>query len=447
MGPVRKNILLVSFDDACAPWPYRTAFGEPLRLPTLEALCAVATTFQTAYAQAPICGPSRASMMTGQRPDEIGITRNDRFVFDVLPPSDCFVHMLRESGYFCSSGGKVHHLPTLRRPHHAALYSDGRKTFTPDRRLPRDLRKKSVSYGGFRLGRSLPDGLAEDFFFDHQVAESAIEFLGAYDGEAPFYREIGFASPHSPFLTPVRFRELYDPAKFRRPSEWQGYLADNPFVEAHIPENADFRDEEFWQKSVRNYFSSFSQADYHLGRVLEALLASRHAENTVIIVLSDHGWHLGNRNLFRKTTLWEQSLHVPLIVFDPTDPTPRVVTDPVGLIDIAPTVADFAGLPPRPEWSGRSLRAMMAGQGDADRIIPSFYGEGAAIRRGAYRLIRYGDGSYQLFDVVRDYWQLHDLGRDHPAFASMQAALIETVGEWRASAVTPADWDEEGAEV
>lgn len=444
MGQTRKNILLVSFDDACAPWPYRTAFGEPLRLPTLESLCEVATTFQTAYAQAPICGPSRASMMTGRRPDDLGITTNGRFVFDVVPPTDCFVRDLRDAGYFCSSGGKVHHMVTLRRPHHREIYSDARKAFSDDRRFPRPLRKQSIAYGGFRFGRSLPDGLAEDFFFDHQAADSAIAFLQDHDGTAPFYREVGFASPHSPFLTPARFREIYDPAKFHRPEEWQGYVADNPFVTENIKENEAFRDERFWQESVRNYFSSYSQADFHFGRVLAALRASRHARNTVIIVLSDHGWHLGNRNLFRKTTLWEQSLHVPLIIFDPDDPSPRVVTDPVGLIDLAPTIADYAGLPAREAWAGQSLRGMMMGGRDPDRILPSFYAQGASIRRGDYRLIRYGDGSHQLFDVVQDYWQLRDLGSDHPAFAPMQQALVETVGEWRAAPDQAADWGEGG---
>src|SRR5690606_2421712 len=107
-------------------WPYRTAFGEPLQLPNLEELCGLATVFQTAYAQAPICGPSRASMMTSQLPHDLGILDNSTFVFDRVPPESCWIHALRENGRFCSSGGKIHHKPTLARPHHKALYSDAR---------------------------------------------------------------------------------------------------------------------------------------------------------------------------------------------------------------------------------------------------------------------------------------------------------------------------------
>lgn len=422
-----KNILLVSFDDAVAPWPYRTAFNEPLKLPNLEELCALATVFQTAYAQAPICGPSRASMMTSRLPHSLDILDNSTFVFDRVEPQACWIHTLRENGWFCSSGGKIHHKPALSRPHHKALYSDARKSFDVDMRLPRDLRKRSRAFGGHRLGRGTLDGVDDDFFFDQQVANSTIDFLESYQGDQPFYREVGFFSPHGPHITPARFKEAYDPGTFRRPAEWGGYLADSPYVTSHIPENADFRDEDYWQKSVRNYFSAYTHGDHQLGRVLAALRASRHAENTVIVVVADHGFHLGNRNLYRKTTLWEQALHVPFVIFDPTQPAGRVVEDPVALVDLGPTLLDFAGLAPPPAAAGRSLRPMMQGARDPGRVVPSFYGHSVTIRKGDYRIIRYasapGVEDWQLFDLRTDYWQLRNLGPDHPAFAPMRRAL------------------------
>lgn len=422
-----KNILLVSFDDAVAPWRYAKAFGEPLRLPNLEALCSVATAFHSAYAQAPICGPSRASMMTGDMPDVLGITDNSTFVFDKVPAESCWIHDLRQAGYFCSSGGKIHHMPTLRRGPHAVLYSDARKGFSSDARLPRELRKRSKAFGGHRNGRGALDYVDDDFFFDKQVADSTIQFLSTYAGDQPFYRELGFVSPHGPHITPARFKEMYDPTRLVRPVEWGGYLNDNAYVTANIPENEDFRDEDYWQKSIRNYFSSYTHGDHHLGRVLDALLQSPHAENTIVIVVADHGFHLGNRNLFRKTTLWEQSLHVPFVIFDPEDPQARQIDDPVALVDLGPTVLDFAGIPARSAWQGRSLRRMMAGARDPDRGIPSFYAGNVAIRKGNHRLIRYEDGSHQLFNVHEDYWQLHDLGIDHPMFAPMARALADVI--------------------
>jgi arylsulfatase A-like enzyme len=423
----RKNILLISFDDAVAPWPYKSAFGEPLQTPNFDRLCEVSTAFHSAYAQAPICGPSRASMMTTMMPPELGIMDNSTFVFDKHPPQLGFSHALKAAGLFCSSGGKVHHrYKPLIPVHHRVLYSDQRKGFGDDMSVPEELKRRSTKFGGFRNGIGTPDGEYDDSFYDAQSATSAISFLNDYNRDQPFYREVGFFSPHVPHITPARFKRLYKPRRLKKPAEWADYHADNPYASQSFPERDDMRSDGFWLRSVRNYYSAYSHGDYHLGRVLDALAASRHAANTVVILVSDHGFHLGNRNLFRKTTLWEQSLHVPLIIHDPTDPVGRVVDDPVGLIDLGPTVMDYAGVAPPERRHGRSLRHYLH---DPDRVIPSFYKGNMSIRMGRYRLIRYGDGSHQLFDCVTDYWQLHDLGPEHPAFAGMQQALVATAAD------------------
>ena len=295
--------------------------------------------------------------------------------------------------------------------------------------IPEDLKRRSRKLGGFRRGVGTPDGEYDDRFYDARSAQSAIDFLQTYRDDRPFYREVGFFSPHVPCITPLRFKKLYRHDRLRRPGDWAGPVTDSSYVEAAYPIVQEFESEEFWQRSVRNYFSAYSHGDHQLGRVLDALAASRHAANTVVIVVSDHGFHLGNRNLFRKTTMWEQSLHVPVIIFDPADPVRRVVDDPVGLIDLGPTVLDFAGVSPQARRHGRSLRRYLAGERDPDRVIPSFYKGNASIRRGRYRIIRYGDGSYQLFDCIDDYWQLRDLGEAHPTFAGMQAALASAAAE------------------
>jgi choline-sulfatase len=426
----RKNILLISFDDAVAPWPYKSAFGEALQTPNLDRLCAVSTAFHSAYAQAPICGPSRASMMTTMMPPELGILDNSTFVFDKVPPTTGFSHLLKAAGFFCSSGGKVHHrYKPLIPVHHRELYSDRRKAFGDDMSIPVELKRRSRKLGGFRRGVGTPNGEYDDSFYDAQSAQSAISFLDTYDQDRPFYREVGFFSPHVPHITPLRFKKLYRPERLQKPADWSGYLTDNAYATTAFPEYEKFRSDGFWQRSVRNYFSAYSHGDYHLGRVLDALAASRHAANTVVILVSDHGFHLGNRNLFRKTTLWEQSLHVPVIIFDPSDPIGRVVDDPVGLIDLGPTVLDFAQVAAPERRHGRSLRPYLNGKRDPDRVMPSFYKGNASIRKGRFRIIRYGDGSYQLFDCVEDYWQLRDLGSDHPAFSHMQAALADSAAD------------------
>jgi arylsulfatase A-like enzyme len=113
---------------------------------------------------------------------------------------------------------------------------------------------------------------------------------------------------------------------------------------------------------------------------------------------------------------------VPLIIHDPEQPVAQVVSDPVALLDIGPTVMDYADLPPLDGSLGRSLRPQMDWARAHDRAVPTFLHQSAAVRKGKYRFIRYSDGSTQLFDLSKDWWQTRDLGPDHPAYAQMQAA-------------------------
>ena len=228
----RKNILLISFDDAVAPWPYKSAFpASRCRPRTSTGFAKVSTAFHSAYAQAPICGPSRASMMTTMMPPELGLLDNTTFVFDKHPPQLGFSHALKAAGLFCSSGGKVHHrYKPLIPVHHRVLYSDQRKGFGDDMSVPEELKRRSQKFGGFRNGIGTPDGEYDDSFYDAQSAASAISFLNDYDRDQPFYREVGFFSPHVPHITPARFKRIYKPRRLRKPAEWGEYHADNPYA-------------------------------------------------------------------------------------------------------------------------------------------------------------------------------------------------------------------------
>jgi len=336
-------------------------------------------------------------------------------------------YTLKKSGYYCSSGGKVHHsFRGLPYKLNRKLYSDETKgLFGKFRRLPPEI--ETTHFGGHRDGIGLTNPDDDEILYDTRCADSAIEFLQSYDKEMPFYREVGFSTPHGPHITPARFKEMYDAANITLPSEWANGFDVNAYSEQAY-ERAVWFDEEtvdWWQKSVRNYFSSYTFGDYQLGRVLDALEASPHANNTIIVFLTDHGFHLGNKGRFMKSTLWEQVVNVPLIIHDPDRPVGQNIDDPVGLIDVGPTVLDFAGLPPLSDTIGRSLRPLMAGGRDPDRAILTVYRKNASVRKGGFRLIRYEDGSTQLYDLNADFWQLRDLGADHPAFGDMYAALVD----------------------
>ncbi len=422
-----KNILLFSFDDCVSYWPFKTAFKEPLLTPNLDRICAHSSVFKSAYCQAPICGPSRSSFMSGKAPHETGIFTNKTFLFDRVEPSEIWPSTFKKNGYYCSSGGKVYHSDNgmLPPPIHRQLYSDGRKRFNGDMKIPKDIELKS--YGGHRKGWATTDPKDDVTFYDYEAAESAIDFLNTYDQEAPFYREVGFFSPHGPHVTPARFKEMYNVRNFERPPDWSSGFDDNHLFPERFEESPFLAKGNlgWWKRSVRNYFSALSHGDYHLGRVWDALQNSTHAENTILVILSDHGFHLGDRNLYRKTTLWETVARVPLIIYDPTRPDARVIDDPVALLDVGPTILDMAGLSaPDLNLTGQSLTPLMDGQSQPDRGVPTFLYDNVGMRKGDYRIIRYDDGSTQLYNLIDDPWQQHDLGPEHPDFDMMYQDLI-----------------------
>jgi arylsulfatase A-like enzyme len=427
----RKNIVLISFDDCSAYHHIRSIFGQYLQIPNLDLIAGVSTHFQSAYCQATVCGSSRASFMTGRTPHELGIFDNQVNFFDRAEAPDVWSYKLKQAGYFCSSGGKVHHgYGPLPKVHHDILYSDEQKRFGDDFSLPPDVEKKK--YHGIRYGWGTTDPKDDHIFYDHKSSESAISFFETYDGEAPFYREVGFFSPHGPRYTPARFKDLYRPDQLCQPKDWANELDPHSYADTEWVQTPELvkKNMGWWQYNVRNYFSGLSHGDYHLGRVWKALKASKFAENTIVVILTDHGFMLGARNRFYKSTIWEQSAGVPILIHDPDLMRARIVQDPVALLDVGPTVLDYADLSPLEATAGRSLRDQVEGDTNPDRVVPTFRHDNVSIRKGNYRAVRFANGSTQLFDLTRDIWNLHDLGTDHPDHAMMQAALVQCSAEY-----------------
>ena len=426
----KPNVVLISLDDVVAFWKYKCVFGEELQTPNLDRICSQSTAFHAAYCQAPVCSPSRASFMSGLSPHQTGITTSHKHYVEEMPAQALWPAMLKQAGYFCSSGGKVVQGYTpLPKEVHRALYSDHRRSFSLGRRKRKHRNGRvsddveRIEMGGFRGGIATVDPKDDRTYYDHQVAESACDFFDSYDGAAPFYREVGMRAGHGPWNTPLRFKEMYNERNIHKPRAWLDGFDTDAHAELFAPENMNLSQLRFWKKSVRNYFSAMTHFDTQLGRIWDALKSSRHADNTVVVILSDHGMHLGEHNRFRKHTLWEQVANVPLIIHDPTRPVAQVVSDPVALLDVGPTVLDWLGLPIPDRMPGRSLRPLMRWQAQPPRAIPTFYGDNVAIRWGQYRMIRCADGSTQFYDLAQDWWQTRDMGRAHPDFAATYAQL------------------------
>ncbi|MGB1235861.1 MAG: sulfatase-like hydrolase/transferase, partial [Planktomarina sp.] len=387
-------------------------------------ICDVSTAFHSAYCQAPICGPSRSSFMSGKTPHQLGIFDNSIRVFENIAAEDMWPAKMKQNGYYCSSGGKMHHkYKALLQDHHDVLYNDARKRFDDDMKPPKGA--EMVKHGGWRNGWATADPKDDDTYYDHQSADSAIQFLKEYCDDKPFYREVGFFSPHVPHITPTRFKGMYDRRKLKQPPEWADGFDTNTYADTAFPQNVDPQNPKWWRLSVRNYYAAMSHGDHHLGRVWDALQKSRHAKNTIVIVVSDHGFHLGNLNRYKKTTVWEQAASVPIIIHDPAKAQADVVNDPVALLDVGPTVLDYAGIAPPQDCVGKSMRPLVEGATDPDRSVPTFYFDNASMRIGDYRLIRYDDGSIQFYNIKNDHWQLKNLGENDPAFPECYKTFVD----------------------
>jgi choline-sulfatase len=427
MAKDRLNIILIGMDDAFSYWRFRTAFGAELKLPNLDRICEVSSAFHAAYCQIPVCGPSRSSAMSGLSPYETGIFDNYTNIFEVLRPEQMWQYRLKEDGYYCSTAGKIHHgYKPLPPEVHDVLYSHPARHvfFGPKRSAPYEF------FGGRTGGAGTTDPKDDRLYYDARSSRDAIRFLKSYDGDAPFYREVGFHHPHPPFRTPIRFKQMYDIADFVRPNAWsQGFdLAE--FTQDFMLENMETDENiEYWQQSVRNYFSAFSHVDSHIGRVWDTLKASRFADNTILAVFSDHGYHMGDKNRFRKFTLWEEATRVPFIVHDPRQPG-RVIEDAVALADLGPTLLDYAGVEPMQHAVGRSVRPLVEGETPAPRAIPTFWYGSASIREGDYRITLYQNGEAEFQNVAEDPWLTRNLAGNHPDYDRMRDLLIETCRAW-----------------
>jgi arylsulfatase A-like enzyme len=263
--------------------------------------------------------------------------------------------------------------------------------------------------------QAFPDSI----FPDVNNGNFVIDFLNQKH-DKPFFIAYGLYRPHTPFTAPQRFFDLYDSAKIEIP---KGYRADDlddvleygrkmldPFGRFEVT-GANNIDR--WKHFIHGYYACASFTDWNIGRVVDALDKSRYAKNTIIVILSDNGFHLGVKNHWEKNTMWNESTMVPLIIKVSGSPVNGSVVDsPVGLIDLYPTIVDLCKLTaPRQKLDGRSLRPFIEQRGFTwDRPALTTFGENLlSLQNDRYRYIQYPDGTAELYDYIRDPYEWTNL--------------------------------------
>jgi arylsulfatase A-like enzyme len=276
--------------------------------------------------------------------------------------------------------------------------------------------ENQVGKSRFKGMQAFPD---EDFP-DVLNANEIIKILGE-DQEKPFFMMYGLWRPHSPYTCPQRFYDMYNTNTIQLPPGFfKNDIEDLPLIAQKFIEtekndfNSMTKTEQLWKAFLRGYYACYSFADWNIGRVLNALEKSKYVENTIVIVTSDNGFHMGEKNRFNKNSLWELSAITPTAVRVPgTKYAGKVCFKPINLQDLYPTFVDYCGngVQPHKPIDGNSIRPLIENP-DTNWEHPSitYFGKGwVSIRNEQFRYLRYPDGSEELYDHSLDNWELNNL--------------------------------------
>ena len=421
----RPNVLLVLADDL-NDWVGSLSGRPDARTPNIDRLASQGILFREAYAASPKCNPSRTALLLGLRPSTTGIYDNGHWWRPHLPEAVSLQEAFRQAGYAVAGAGKIfHHTAGFNPPHlwddYFALQFDDpwdRVGSAYPQVAPTRAPHGHPLAGIVPFRHELDWGplpIDEDEYGDSRTVDWAARFL-AQPRETPFLLAVGLFHPHLPWYAPARYFEAFPPNEALLPSVPDDDLVDVPPEGRRLAQVGavvfrKIRDGGKWAQAVAAYAANIAFADALVGRLVEALDASPHARNTVVVFASDHGFHLGEKSHWYKSTLWERATHVPLVVRGPGIEPGRVCDRPVSLLDLYPTLLDLAGLPPRPALEGSSFRGLLQDpEAEPGRhAIVTYLRGNDAVRRGKWLYIRYRDGGEELYDREEDPEELTNL--------------------------------------
>ncbi|MDZ7724186.1 MAG: sulfatase [candidate division KSB1 bacterium] len=425
----KKNVLFIAIDDL-NDW-IGCMRGHPNALtPNIDRLAARGTVFSNAHCQAPICGPSRASMMTGLLPSTTGIygqiDDNDIRESHATTRECIFLpDYFKQNGYKTMGIGKLFH-------HYApdGLFdvSGGRaRGFGPKPEKHMKWEGKSgINHGGTSTDWG-PFPERDEEMPDYESAQWAKARLAAQHDQ-PFFLAVGFLRPHVPWHVPKKWFDLHPADQLELPPYLPTDMDDIPGIGKRIaalpmmPTTKWAIQNDEWKNIVQAYLACISFVDHYVGEILDALESSSYADNTTIVLWSDHGYHIGEKNRFGKHSLWEEATRAPLIISDPDFQTPQTCNKPAGMIDIYPTLLDLCGLPKYLQNQGHSLKPLLANPNAAwPHAVVTTYGRNNHSLRGEhFRYIRYEDGSEELYDHRSDENEWENLA-DKPGYETVKS--------------------------
>lgn len=428
-----KNMLIVMVDQMAARAV--GCYGHPIvKTPNIDSLAKRGVRFTNAYSTSPICIPARAAMATGRYPHQTGYWDNV-FAYDGRVKG--WGHRLRDTGHRYTTIGKLHYegedYPTGIDEQILPMHVfGGGDIFGLERENPPP-RPQSAS-----VAREVLAGDSQYTRYDKKITDLTEDWFAERanrQGDKPWVLFSSFIAPHFPLTVPQDYIDLYDFADielYDKTLDVDGRLADWWRLFRFGYDFDDyFEDDDHRRRALLHYYALCSFADENVGRVVRALESSGQAEDTTLVFLSDHGDHMGTRGLWGKSTMFEESANVPLILVDRDLPAGTTCDTPVSLVDIYHTALDTVGERLTEEertLPGRSLLEIARAPYDPERAVFCEYHASCApsglmmLRKGRFKYIHYTHHGAQLFDLERDPEERNDLAGD-PAHAETCAAL------------------------
>jgi uncharacterized sulfatase len=405
----RPNVLLIVVDDLNAELAYSP---QLVRTPNIERLAAMGRRFDRAYCQLPLCSPSRTSLLSGKRPETTRVLDNLTPPRSLLPDVTMLPQFFRRNGYHAATVGKIYHGPF----HDAASWDEALATgiAVPE---PEEGDEEGDASTRRRARSTAPRPTDRDDALepDGAAVRAAAAFLRRKH-DKPFFLGVGLRRPHGYAQgVPKKYWDLYDPAQLQLPDIRAGSGSGVPPIARKQTMRAPPSDEPGRRASLHAYYAAVSFMDAQLGVLLDALQETARRQDTVVLLVSDHGYHLGDHGLWGKRSLFENAARVPLLIAgpgvrEPGRPAPNVVE----MLDVYPTLVDLCGLPQPTGLEGRSLRPILEQPAasvheGAFTMIPA----GRSVRTVRWRYTEWSAGrAAELYDHDNDPGELLNRVKD-----------------------------------
>ncbi len=419
----RPNVLFIGVDDLNA-WAMGLSDYSAAATPNMNRLAKRGVVFSNAHCAAPACNPSRVSVMTSVSPSTSGVYLNgqDWRECSRLKGLTTLPKLFREHGYEVKGGGKLYHAANLSKaglegfldaePWHEYFPSKSRQLADEFVPAKHSVNGSNDFYGGRFDWNALDIDDAE--MGDAKVVAWARGQL-SQKHDKPLFLGVGIYRPHIPWYTPKKWFDKYPLNAIQLPKTLTGDIDDIPAAGQEMSKHAWHQwlvHNNKWPEAVQAYLASVSFADAMVGELIDALDNGPLAGNTIVVLWSDHGYHLGHKQHWEKRVLWEQATRVPLVIADRRiDTAGRRCDRPVSLLDVYPTLADLCDLDSPKHVEGQSLKPLLVNPlTPSERAVVTTQAKGNhAVRSQNWRYIRYADGSEELYDHRNDPQEFHNL--------------------------------------